>query len=311
MGDIVTLPSGSLALEIVEVTSSPVGASATQPSGGIALPIQAWLPARSAALALRALIGTSAAGDDDLLHAHHRRTGFFCVAHTNSASQCRARRLTLICRRLMAPTSQWVDGEGLAPYLAHHSSGGHGFQPVPHRCAHSWPVRHAHPTCAPSHGSKVPLPRRRGSILRPAPAFLIGELRAAFAMGFALVLPFAVIDIIVVTALMSLGIFMCRPNIACPSSCCCSSWRMAWRSSSGRWRLHTDERCGSPFAAGVRRDAHAGVSAARLGGRRRRHRGRAADALPGPGSERGIPTQGHALGRPVVGRGASGVGQSW
>ena len=29
MGDIVTLPSGSLALEIVEVTSSPVGASGT------------------------------------------------------------------------------------------------------------------------------------------------------------------------------------------------------------------------------------------------------------------------------------------
>lgn len=50
-----------------------------------------------------------------------------------------------------------------------------------------------------------------------APAFLIGELRAAFAMGFALALPFAVVDIVVAAILMSLGMYMVSPaSIALP-----------------------------------------------------------------------------------------------
>jgi flagellar biosynthetic protein FliP len=44
-----------------------------------------------------------------------------------------------------------------------------------------------------------------------APAFVVGELRTAFAMGFALALPFAVIDIVVGAILMSLGMFMVSP----------------------------------------------------------------------------------------------------
>jgi len=50
-----------------------------------------------------------------------------------------------------------------------------------------------------------------------APAFLIGEMRAAFAMGFALALPFAVIDVVVAAILMSLGMYMVSPSaIALP-----------------------------------------------------------------------------------------------
>ena len=49
------------------------------------------------------------------------------------------------------------------------------------------------------------------------PAFLVGELRAAFAMGFSLALPFAVIDIVVATTLTALGMFMVPPSaIALP-----------------------------------------------------------------------------------------------
>jgi flagellar biosynthesis protein FliP len=44
-----------------------------------------------------------------------------------------------------------------------------------------------------------------------APAFLIGELRAAFAMGFALALPFVVIDVVIAAVLMSLGMYMVSP----------------------------------------------------------------------------------------------------
>jgi flagellar biosynthetic protein FliP len=44
------------------------------------------------------------------------------------------------------------------------------------------------------------------------PAFVTSELRVAFAMGFALALPFAVIDLIVAVILMSLGMFMVSPS---------------------------------------------------------------------------------------------------
>ncbi len=45
------------------------------------------------------------------------------------------------------------------------------------------------------------------------PAFLIGELRRAFEMGFLLYLPFLVIDMVVASVLMSLGMMMLPPNI--------------------------------------------------------------------------------------------------
>jgi flagellar biosynthetic protein FliP len=44
------------------------------------------------------------------------------------------------------------------------------------------------------------------------PAFLIGELRRAFEMGFLLYLPFLVIDIVVGSVLMSLGMMMLPPS---------------------------------------------------------------------------------------------------
>lgn len=44
------------------------------------------------------------------------------------------------------------------------------------------------------------------------PAFLVGELRRAFAMGFLLYLPFLVIDMVVASVLMSLGMMMLPPN---------------------------------------------------------------------------------------------------
>jgi flagellar biosynthetic protein FliP len=45
------------------------------------------------------------------------------------------------------------------------------------------------------------------------PAFLVGELRRAFEMGFLLYLPFLVIDMVVASVLMSLGMMMLPPNV--------------------------------------------------------------------------------------------------
>lgn len=44
------------------------------------------------------------------------------------------------------------------------------------------------------------------------PAFMIGELRRGFEMGFLLYLPFLVIDLVVGSVLMSLGMMMLPPN---------------------------------------------------------------------------------------------------
>ena len=44
------------------------------------------------------------------------------------------------------------------------------------------------------------------------PAFMVGELRRAFEMGFLLYLPFLVIDLVIGSVLMSLGMMMLPPN---------------------------------------------------------------------------------------------------
>ena len=45
------------------------------------------------------------------------------------------------------------------------------------------------------------------------PAFVISELQTAFQMGFFLFLPFLVIDLLVSTILMSLGMMMMPPAV--------------------------------------------------------------------------------------------------
>jgi flagellar biosynthetic protein FliP len=45
------------------------------------------------------------------------------------------------------------------------------------------------------------------------PAFVVGELRRAFEMGFLLYLPFLVIDMVVASVLMGLGMMMLPPNV--------------------------------------------------------------------------------------------------
>ena len=45
------------------------------------------------------------------------------------------------------------------------------------------------------------------------PSFVLSELQAAFQMGFLLFLPFLVIDFLVSSVLMSLGMMMMPPNV--------------------------------------------------------------------------------------------------
>lgn len=49
------------------------------------------------------------------------------------------------------------------------------------------------------------------SLVQLTPAFMLSELRAAFQIGFMIFLPFIMIDLVVASVLMSLGMMMVPP----------------------------------------------------------------------------------------------------
>jgi flagellar biosynthetic protein FliP len=60
---------------------------------------------------------------------------------------------------------------------------------------------------------RAPEPVQRVPFLVLVPAFVVGELRSAFAIGFALYLPFVAIDLAVAAMLMGLGMMMLSPPV--------------------------------------------------------------------------------------------------
>jgi flagellar biosynthetic protein FliP len=58
-----------------------------------------------------------------------------------------------------------------------------------------------------------PEPERQAPLTVLVPAFVVGELRSAFAIGFALYLPFVAIDLAVAAMLMGLGMMMLSPTV--------------------------------------------------------------------------------------------------
>ncbi len=60
---------------------------------------------------------------------------------------------------------------------------------------------------------RPPEPAPRVPITVLVPAFVVGELRSAFAIGFALYLPFVAIDLAVAAMLMGLGMMMLSPPV--------------------------------------------------------------------------------------------------
>ena len=63
------------------------------------------------------------------------------------------------------------------------------------------------------------------------PSFMVGELRRAFEMGFLLFLPFLVIDMVVASVLMSLGMMMLPPNVVS------LPFKLVFFASVDGWRL--------------------------------------------------------------------------
>jgi len=62
--------------------------------------------------------------------------------------------------------------------------------------------------------AKTPVPDRpeQVEIMKLTPAFLMNELRVSFTIGFVILLPFLVIDLVVSSILLSLGMMMVPPS---------------------------------------------------------------------------------------------------
>jgi flagellar biosynthetic protein FliP len=62
--------------------------------------------------------------------------------------------------------------------------------------------------------AKAPLPQRpdQVDILKLVPAFILNELRVSFTIGFVVMLPFLLIDLVVSSILLSLGMMMVPPS---------------------------------------------------------------------------------------------------
>jgi len=116
----------------------------------------------------------------------------------------------------MAPVWQEVNEQALGPYLNHEIgyevAGGRAVRPV-----REFMLRQ-------TSESELALFVRLGKIDRPetpediptyvvVPAFMVGELKRAFTMGFMIFIPFVVIDMVVATTLMSMGMMMMPPVV--------------------------------------------------------------------------------------------------
>lgn len=117
---------------------------------------------------------------------------------------------------IMSPVLQEANRLGLEPYLAEEIS------PVAAVEAASQPFRHFMLAQTREDdlalflrisGSERPDTAEDVSFLVLAPAFVTSELKTAFQIGFLLFIPFLVIDLVVASVLMSMGMMMLSPII--------------------------------------------------------------------------------------------------
>jgi flagellar biosynthetic protein FliP len=116
---------------------------------------------------------------------------------------------------IMTPTMQRVSREALEPYargsISQRTMLARAFTPL-----RAFMLRQTHVKDLELFARMAHEPLVRASDAPPSvllPAFVVGELRSAFAIGFALYLPFVAIDLAVASILMGLGMFMLSPPI--------------------------------------------------------------------------------------------------
>ena len=117
---------------------------------------------------------------------------------------------------IMTPTFERISHEAIEPYargaISQRAMLGRAFEPAAAVHAPS-DARQRHRALR-ADGARLTARAPRSPPARVlVPAFVVGELRSAFAIGFALYLPFVAIDSAVASILMGLGMFMLSPPI--------------------------------------------------------------------------------------------------
>ncbi len=120
--------------------------------------------------------------------------------------------LTLV---VMGPTLQRIDSEAVHPYASGKLSPSQALERamVPLRAFMLRQTRADDIALFERVAHRVSEPADRAPITVLVPAFVVGELRSAFAIGFALYLPFVAIDLAVAAMLMGLGMMMLSPPV--------------------------------------------------------------------------------------------------
>jgi len=117
---------------------------------------------------------------------------------------------------VMAPTTNKIYDEALKPYMAKTMPAGEAFDKA------QIPLRQFMMSQARTEDmalffqlSKEPQPKSAADVPMRVliPAFVIGELKAAFQIGFIVYLPFIIIDMIVSAVLMAMGMMMLPPTV--------------------------------------------------------------------------------------------------
>jgi flagellar biosynthetic protein FliP len=114
---------------------------------------------------------------------------------------------------IMAPTWERIDAEALTPYRAKQITSEEAFDraSAPVRSFMLRQVRPKDVELFVGLAKLGPTPPDRLPLKVVIPGFIISELRTAFQMGFLLFVPFILIDLVVATVLMSMGMMMMPP----------------------------------------------------------------------------------------------------
>lgn len=116
---------------------------------------------------------------------------------------------------VMAPTAQRIDRDAVQPYARGAIAPSQAITRaiVPLRSFMLRQTRAADVAVFERIARRRPEPARQAPITVVVTAFVVGELRSAFAIGFALYLPFVAIDLAVAAMLMGLGMMMLSPPV--------------------------------------------------------------------------------------------------
>lgn len=116
----------------------------------------------------------------------------------------------------MGPTFDGIYANALKPYLAQEIKGHDAFQVATHELQqfmlYHTRTRDLAMLINLSGGEKPPT-REEVPLRVLIPAFMISEMKTAFIMGFCIYVPFILIDLLVSTVLMSLGMMMMPPVV--------------------------------------------------------------------------------------------------